>query len=63
MASVPVRSQQEAIARSVVPASACLGEARGRALKGGQAGGTGVLSGRGCVVCAGGVAGYAMGAT
>ena len=62
MARAPARLQRK---RLVVPTCSAYLEwvKGGRALKGGQTGGAGALRGRGCVVCAGGVAGYAGDAT
>ena len=59
MARAPARSQPEAAARSNVPTCLRTSVKLAGALRGGQAGGAGALRGRGCVVCAGGVAVYA----
>ena len=62
-ARAPARSQPEAVARSVVPILAYLWVMLAGVLRDGQAGDAGALRGRGCVVCAGRVAGYAGGET
>ena len=59
-ARAPARSQPVAVAR---PGLFCLpGVGVAGVVRGGQAGGAGALSGRGCVVCAGGAAVYTGGA-